>query len=155
MSPPERLAIHRSAAESGDVVFEPQYGAGHYAVLSCVWLAVVVTFLTCMATGVELRVAVLASVAVSSLPLILRIRHTKRIVFGDQMVVVRYLLSDKYLTYSDIMSVDRREIRTLKGDIRCGNWRNMEAFLDMMAELKDLGRITEKQFGERTVGDGH
>ena len=135
----------RGADEALRLVFEPVYRPVHYLLPALVYLTGAVVLLQLFLAGWSLSALAGTGVLVLFLPLLAGVGHIRQIVFGECLVVVRGVLRDRYYNYSDFS--------VLAGDgsrFPCAaHWRNREAFICSIAEMRAQG-----VFGESGSDEG-
>lgn len=124
-----------------DLIFEPTYPPRRHLVVGASLLPGVIALVTVLAAHLTAPVLSIAGLLTILPPLVLGARFVRRVVFGGHLVVFRYLLTDRYLKYEEIYRIREDGAETARGFVRFGEWTNRQAFLGMLAALRDGGKL--------------
>lgn len=113
--------------------FEPLYEIVHFAKIAGSYMpgAAMVVAAHFMGYG-NGSIIVIVAIALFS-PVFFRIRHIRSIVFGSSMVVIRSVLQDRYVKYTDF------DAMLVHHDPLLAGWKNRTAFDQSIEEMRDRG----------------
>lgn len=132
--------------------FEPAYGGGHYVAVLGSLVPGAAALVYSLVRGADARGFTVSVLLLVVLPLVAQARHVRRVVFGENLIVVRYPLRDRYYNYHEILRVSRGVVHTTRGTIPIGSWKNGDAFVHTLVELRDRGVLSGAEFDGDSVG---
>lgn len=136
-----------------DQHFDPVYPFGHYVLILVSVLPGVLGLALCVALALSRQAVMVSVVLTLGFPLILRARHVKRVVFGENLIVVRQLFRDRYYNYTEFTHVGPNRVLTTRGEIRIGDWVNRRAFLDALRAMHQRGLLDKTEFDRQVLED--
>jgi hypothetical protein len=137
-----------------DRVFEPRYPRLRSVVAGVSLLPGAVLLAVVLAMHVAGPMLSLAGLLVILPPLVLRAQLLRRVVFGEHLVVFRYLLTDRYVKYAELYRIRKDGIDTAHGFVRFAVWTNRKAFLELLTDLRDAGRLQKTRMDPGILTDG-
>jgi hypothetical protein len=129
-----------------EIHFEPAYGGAHYVAVLGSLVPGAAALVHSLARGADARGFTISVLLLVVLPLAAQARHVRRVVFGSNLIVVRYLLRDRFYNYHEILRVSRGAVHTVRGTIPIGSWKNRDAFVQTLVELRDRGVLSGATF---------
>ena len=129
-----------------DLHFDPVYPARHYLVLFVGVVPGLIGLAVCATLGLGRQAVIVSIVLTLGLPMVLRASHVKRVVFGENLIVVRQLFRDRYFNYTEFTRVEPHRVFTKRGILRIGGWVNRESFLDVLRAMRDRGVLDNTEF---------
>jgi len=125
-----------------DTFFEPRYRISRTLLVLASTLPGLACVAACAGLGLGRHPVILALMVALLPPALLRIGHVRRIVFGENLIVVRFVFGDSYCNYQQVQRVDDSYFWTEKRRVYIGGWLNRKAFYEMVRALKGQGRLS-------------
>jgi len=128
------------------IIFEPEYRPAHYAALFATLVPGVAGMALTAALGLGRGALYASLVLLFALPMLVRAKHIRRVVFDENLIVVRYLLMDRYFKHKEFHKIGTHAVVTPRGHIQFGRWLNRLAFLETLQALHARGVFVDTQF---------
>ena len=128
------------------IIFEPEHRPAHYVVLICSVLPGAIGLVMSAAMGLGREAMVVSALLTFAIPMAVRSRHVRRVVFDKDLIVVRYLLMDRYFKYKEFLKIGSDAVITPRGRIEIGRWLNRVGFLELLRAQRARGVFTDAQF---------
>jgi len=122
--------------------FEPEYDKKHYIALSITYGIGVIVLLCAVLLKLSPIIIVLASIYLIFIPPILKITHIRKIEFGKNMVIIRFLLTDRYFNYPEFKRLCDNPKDASKKKIQINSWNNNREFLELCHTMYDRYKKT-------------
>jgi hypothetical protein len=124
-----------------DLFFEPHYPLRHHLLVAAAAGLGLAGLAVSAGLGLGRPAITLVLAGALLLVALTRIRHVRRVVLGENLVVVRFVFGDSYCNYKQIQRVDDTHLWAENKRVYIGNWTNKQAFYDIVWSLKDNGKL--------------